>query len=265
MISLFVSNSDSKNVSNNGSQITLSLNPPIVLNPNKKYYACATEVDIVYCFANIFTGINNVFKYQEMKNGVLTAFSHNFSQGLYSLNAIQDEMNRCTQADVQNSALFVLEPDTSTSHIFIHFRSTTCKLDCSGSDNIMQILGYPASTGIIGPVTHINDFYEGNNCQLNNVQNVLILASFVNGSYKNEQSQNVLSNVTPDVEPYSSILYRPQMGVFVPIKQNILDTITFQLVDQTGKAINMGMNNIGDVAELWSMRVIIVEEGYLSK
>ena len=54
MISLFVSNSDAKNVSNNGSQVTLSLNPPIMLNPDKKYYASAVEVDIVLCFANIF-------------------------------------------------------------------------------------------------------------------------------------------------------------------------------------------------------------------
>ena len=195
-----------------------------------------------------------------MKNGVLTTFTHHFSQGLYSLNAIQDEMNRCTQADVQNSALFILEADTSTSHIFIHFKSTTCKLDCSGADNIMQILGYTSSEGLLGPVTYVNDFYEGNTCQLNNVQNVLLIASFVNGSYKNEQSQNVLCSVTPDVFPYSTIQYRPNLNIYVPVTQNILDTISFQLVDQTGKPINMGVNNNGDTAELWSARIVIVEE-----
>ena len=231
-----------------------------MLNPDKKHYASAVEVDIVFCFANIFTGVNDVFKYQEMKNGALTTFTHHFSQGLYSLNAIQDEMNRSTQADVQNSALFVLEPDTSTSHIFIHFRSTTCKLDCSGADNIMQILGYPVSTGLLDAVAHVNDWYEGNNAQLNTVQNVLVLASFVNGSYKNEQSQNVLCSVTPDVFPYSTIQYRPNLNIYVPVTQNILDTISFQLVDQLGKPINMGVNNNGDTAELCSARIVTVEE-----
>ena len=241
MISLFVSNSDSKNTSNNGSQVTLSLNPAIMLNPDKKYYASAVEVDIVFCFANIFTGVNDVFSYKEMKNGALTTFTHHFSQGLYSLNAIQDEMNRSTQADVQTSALFVLEPDTSTSHIFIHFRSTTCKLDCSGADNIMQILGYPVSTGLLDAEAHVNDWYEGNNAQLNTVQ-------------------NVLCSVTPDVFPYSTIQYRPNLNIYVPVTQNILDTISFQLVDQTGKPINMGVNNNdGDTAELWSARIVIVE------
>ena len=35
MISLFVSNTDTKVTSNNGSQIQLSLNPAIVLDPSK--------------------------------------------------------------------------------------------------------------------------------------------------------------------------------------------------------------------------------------
>ena len=48
MISLFVSNSDQNITSKNGTQITLSLNPPIILDPNKKYYASCLECDIVY-------------------------------------------------------------------------------------------------------------------------------------------------------------------------------------------------------------------------
>ena len=37
MISLFVSNTDKRVASNNGSKITLSLNPAVVLDPNKKW------------------------------------------------------------------------------------------------------------------------------------------------------------------------------------------------------------------------------------
>ena len=99
MISLFVSNSDQNITSKNGTQITLSLNPPIILDPNKKYYASCLECDIVYCFANIFTGKNDKFKYSEMKNGVLTNFTHTFSQGIYTVEAIQEEINRTTQSE----------------------------------------------------------------------------------------------------------------------------------------------------------------------
>jgi len=260
MISLFITNSDTTSTSLNGSKVTLSLNPPIILDPNKKYYASAPEVDITYCFANIFTGKNDKFKYSEMKNGVLTSFTHTFSQGLYTVDAIQQEINRCTQSDIQNNYLFVLEPDTSTSHIFIHFMTTTCRIDCTGNDNMMQILGYDSSSGILGPVLHFNDYYEGMNASLNNVQNILVLASFVSGSYQNGQSKNVLASVTPDVHPYSNILYRPNVDIYVPITQNILDTITFQLVDQDNNSINMGVHDVTDVPELWSLRCIIKEE-----
>ena len=260
MISLFVSNSDSRYTSSNGSKVNLPLNPPIVLNPEKKYYATASEIDVVYCFANIFTGINDKFKYSELKNNVLTNFTHTFSQGIYTWKAIQDEINRCTQIDVQNPNLFILEPDTSSSHIYIHFMNTTAKIDCTGSDNVMQILGYDATAGVLGPVLHVYDSYEGNNAKLNNVQNVLVLASFVNGSYQNAQAKNVLASLTPDVAPYSTIMYRPNMPIWVPVTQTVLDTISFQLVDQDNKEINMGVHEQDDTAELFSLRIIIKEE-----
>ena len=260
MISLFVSNSDEKNTSKNGSQVSLSLNPAISLDPDKKYYASCVECDITYCFANIFTNKNDQFVYSEMKNGTMHTFTHTFSQGLYTINAIQQEINRCTQSDVQNNYLFVLEPDTSTSHVFVHFMSNTAVIDCSGDDNVMQILGYPSDSGEIGPVTYVNDFYEGDNAQLNNIQNILVLASFVNGSYYNSQSKNVLASITPDVAPYTIILYRPQQSIYVPVNNSILDTITFQLVDQDGNELNMGVHEVEiDKPERWSMRVIIKE------
>ena len=61
MISLFVSNTDKRVTSNNGSQIHLSLNPAIVLDPSKKWFASTFEMDVVYCFANICTGVNDKF------------------------------------------------------------------------------------------------------------------------------------------------------------------------------------------------------------
>ena len=50
MIPLFISNVNQLNTSNNGLPIQLFLTPPIILTPEKSYYASATELDIVYCF-----------------------------------------------------------------------------------------------------------------------------------------------------------------------------------------------------------------------
>ena len=57
MISLFVSKTDKRVTSNNGSQIQLSRNPAIVLDLSKKWFASIHKMDVVYCFANIFTGV----------------------------------------------------------------------------------------------------------------------------------------------------------------------------------------------------------------
>ena len=138
--------------------------------------------------------------------------------------------------------------------------TNTSSIDCSGSTNMMSILGYPAISGTLGPVTHINDFYEGEKCELNNIQNVYLLASFVNGSYQNAQCKNVLASITPDVKPFSTIMYRPQSPIYVAVSQNLLDTISFQLVDQLGQPINLGIiDPTTDIPELWSARIIIKE------
>ena len=140
--------------------------------------------------------------------------------------------------------------------------SNTATIDCSGRDNMLQILGYP-TTGTLGPVQHINDFYEADNSVLNNIQNILVLASFVRGSYQNGQSKNVLISDTPDCAPYSTILYRSQQSIYVPVTQNILDTITFQLVSQDNQELNLGVHDASDKPELWSMRCVIVDSEHM--
>ena len=104
--------------------LSLSLNPAITLDPAKKSCASVCEMDVVYCFANIFTGVIDKFKYSEIKNGVQTSFTHSFSQGIHTWKAIQEEIDRRTQSDVQNNYLFLLQSDTGTSNVYVHMRCT---------------------------------------------------------------------------------------------------------------------------------------------
>ena len=117
MISLFITNSDTNVSSNDGSQITLNLNPPIVLDPNKKWFCAVTECDIVYCFANIFAGVNDRFTY--VYNG--TTRIGTFPQGLFTVDAMQQRINMIIATQDNDPNLFVLEADTSTSHVYVHF------------------------------------------------------------------------------------------------------------------------------------------------
>ena len=56
------------------------------------------------------------------------------------------------------------------------------------------------------------------------------------------------------------LFYRPTQPLYVPVSQNLLDTIYFQLVDQNSNPINMGIiDPTTDTPELWSARVTIKE------
>jgi len=221
-----------------------------------------SECDVVYCFPNILKDVNDRFTY---KIGA-TTYTHKFSQGIYTLELIQNEINRFTQDDIKMTNVFILEADSSNSHVFVHFMTTTSSIDITGNDNVMSIMGYvsDATNTQIGPVNHVNDYAEGETAKLNNIQNVLVLASFVNGSYYNAQAKNVLNSVTPDVKPYSTIMSRPRKCMYVPITHSILDTISFQLTTQDGDDINLGVNKSGQQYERFSMRLIIVPESLLS-
>ena len=78
---------------------------------------------------------------------------------------------------------------------------------------------------------------------------------------KTVNQKNVLAEVTPDVAPYSTVMYRPQQPFYVLVTQNILDTIIFQLVDQDNHVLNLGVHDVTtDEPERWSMRVILKNE-----
>ena len=55
-------------------------------------------------------------------------------------------------------------------------------------------------------------------------------------------------------------MYRPQQPIWVPVTQNVLDTITFQLVDQDNRLLNLGIHDPTDEPERWSLRIVIKSE-----
>ena len=77
---LFINNSDSNaRVSYIGNFSTINLNPPIILDSNKTCSARVLSAQILYCFSNIFTGINDKLYYSF--NG--TSYVLTFPASLY--------------------------------------------------------------------------------------------------------------------------------------------------------------------------------------
>ena len=64
-ITLFIDNTIDSNTTVNslGNQITINLNPSIHLDNKKNYVLRVISAQILYCFSNVFTGINDKLYY----------------------------------------------------------------------------------------------------------------------------------------------------------------------------------------------------------
>ena len=102
-------------------------------------------------------------------------------------------------------------------------------------------------------------FTSATKASLNLLQNILIKCDIVNGSYFNTTHSTIISVVTPDVSPYSTIIYRPVHPLRIPINIKRIDQMTITLVDQDNKDIDLGSNGGADTPELFSV-VLSIED-----
>ena len=82
MGSIYINNISgvNKTISNLGSQITVNLNPPILLDPSKKYQMALNNGSIVYCHPNV-TNIYLSFTYKYL------SYTLQIENGVYDINA----------------------------------------------------------------------------------------------------------------------------------------------------------------------------------
>ena len=93
MISLYINNTPSsyKTINSTYNSVTLQLQPPILLDPNKKYQLRVLNANVVYCQPNI-TSANNKFSY--WVNGV--NYVKTIPIGLYGITDIDNTISRYT-------------------------------------------------------------------------------------------------------------------------------------------------------------------------
>ena len=250
MISLFISNSPSTNkvISNNGSSVTTSLTPPILLNPNKKYEMRLLSASIVYCEPNISSTLNNN-KLDYNVDG--TNFSITFPSGLYSLNDINTQISLFTLENNSDASMISFIANEANSTIYL-YADTPLTVYASHANSIMQILGFSTSDITLSASGYVNGENQAN---LNTLQTILVTCDVVTDSYFNSQVSNIIAAITPNVSPYSTILYTPVHPTRVKIYTSQINQITFTLTDQSGAMLIMNPKN--NTAELWNVVVSI--------
>lgn len=134
-----------KTISNNGSSITVILNPPIIFDQNKRYEMSLINSSVVYCNPNITSGKYLRFIYKG------TDYNTAFTPGIYDIPSFNLEFKNLTGA-LFSGGSFNLVPDESNIIYFNDFFNTVFNLisnnghslstDGIASDNVLEILGF---------------------------------------------------------------------------------------------------------------------------
>ena len=265
-LSLFINNNPATNkqISDTGNQVTVFLNPPIVLDDNKLYQMRLLNANIVYSMPNI-TSKNNTLVY----NDGFIDHTITFDDGIYGIQDINKQISNSffILTDDPSSQFIYFEALESTSYIRLYVEHGYTIKACT--NNIMPLLGFEnidfPQTGNIdhkyGPQSNAdwNIFTSATKASLNPLQNILIKCDIVNGSYFNTTHSTIIAVVTPDVLPYSTIIYSPVHPLRIPINIKRIDQMTITLVDQNNKDVDMGSNGGVDIPELFSV-VLSIED-----
>ena len=254
MISLYINNTpgNGKTINATGSQVTVNLNPGIVLDDKKKYQMRLLNANVVYCMPNI-TAKNNTLSYT--LDG--TAHVITFDTGLYDLASINETISLYTLqiGNGESDSLITFVADDATSKLYINFAISGVIVDCTPTTSIMPMLGFP--TGQLTSTTNVLWFKSTNQAMLNSLQAILVKCDIANGSYLNSNSSNVIASITPNVSVGSTIIHAPVHPPRISLNTNRMDSLTFTLVNQDGLDIDVGSNGGTQAPELFSMCVTI--------
>ena len=259
MINLFISNSPAPNkiINSTGNKVTINLQTPIELATDKTYEARLLQASIIYCMPNI-TSKNNLFKYKYNNNVVHT---YNIPVGLYTLDSLNKTIALLTLQQVGNESVFYFQADEATSQIMTYFTVIASSIDCSGSNNVMQLLGYENDieignfSGTIDDNSYSRSTFRAT---LNPITSILVKCNICQGSsYVDSGLSNVMATIVPNCGPWSNIYvehYHPQRCL---VSVKYIYKLEVELVNQDDEILDFSSEGSESIPELWSISLSI--------
>ena len=198
------------------------------------------------------TSKNNTLVYMFNYNGTQTQRTITFDDGLYSINDLNYTISRFTEIGMNgnDNSLIQFYADESTSKIIVYFSQGNITIK-ETNNNIMIMLGFPNTD--FGAYATPGDIKGASRAYINSLQNILVKCDITTGSYFNSNFSNIIACITPDVLPYSTIIYNPIHPLRSKINVKRIDEITITLVDQDNNDIDMGSANGNQTPELFSI------------
>lgn len=200
--------------------LNINLNPPIYLDPNRKYVLGVIGMETFNHIPNV-TRDNHTFAYR--KDDVLQRIE--FPIGTYSakdiLQYLRDQMG-------QDALEIILNNNTFQTKLKCNY-----DIDFSVTGSIGRLLGFH------NKIYKRNQWHTSeNHIQIINVNALTILCSICGGSYKNGQESHIIQQFFTTVPPGFKVVEKPSQPIYLPILTNTITEIVLQIEDENGKPVN---------------------------
>jgi len=154
--------------------------------------------------------------------------------GSFEFSTITDLL---AQRLLENDVDFQVTVDPSTLKCIV---LSSAKLDSPPQDSIGKLLGF-TNTQFIEPNTSTR---SDNTVQISRPNVIRITCNIVTGSYSNGITDHVIYEFYPNVDPGYKMVVTVQNVIYLPIDIKQIGSITLQVVDEYGRLINNGGEEI---------------------
>ena len=253
-VNIIVEAYQGENRSSDGSQFSVSFNPPFELPSTAKNITVSLQAATVWwTVPNIGTTNNTIVVSGPSVLGPDQTYTVVIDTGLYDLSQLEAAIQISLEnqgAAVNPEPLISLLADNATSRVIIRLNYPSSQVDLTGIGTFRDILGFPAVVLSRPPISNI----APNVAQFNTVNSFFIHTDLVReGIRQNSIYDQAVGQVPITVSPGSLINYAPfnppkisEPGL-TGTKRSVL---SFRLTDELNRAVDTG-------GESWSARLSI--------
>jgi len=256
-INFFV-NSNNASLSNDGSQFSQSFDPILRIPAEaKNCIMYLHSADIWYNFQNISVSKNNNTFYFSDDFSNPSKYSFSISDGLYSLDMLNDAIKRHFETEEHPTSLFYFIPSDADGKVILYI-SMPGWLVFFGSSSPCDLLGLDKNDYNLFPkynLTTGTNYYEKfqNVARFSEISSILFHTSLTEGIHLNGKSSSCLANIPISASPFDIMQFSPYNQIKINsnnIIGQVIYTMKIWITDQDN-------NNLNTNGEFYSGLIII--------
>ena len=212
-------------LSGNTSELESRFFPPINLPENKNWSIGLIGLETYHTIPNI-DSLNNKLYYsidgKEKK-------SISVPTGSYEISSLNDFLK--AHLGTEN---FALSANNSTLKVKLF---TKYRIDFTEENTLAPLLGFESK--VLHPKSSAGKTFESDTVvSIIRVNTIRVQCNLVSQSFINGESDHIIHEFFPNVEPGYKIIEVPSPPIYLPINMNRIDRITVRLLDQDSRLIN---------------------------